>query len=64
MGIAPQIVEDLLRPAEGTFGVNDPVDFAERLQIASESGGFDEPRELPEEPKLAGVERSLKALEE
>jgi len=64
MGIAAQIIEDLLRPAEGTFGVNDPVDFAERLQIAGESGGFDQPREPPEESKLAGLERRLKALEE
>ena len=50
MDVAPQIVEDLLWSCERAFGVNDPVELAERLQIASEGRGFDEADELAEEP--------------
>lgn len=64
MGIAPQIVEDLLWPCEWAFGVDDPVEVAERLQIASERGGFEEPDEMPEEAQVASIERCLKAFKE
>jgi hypothetical protein len=64
MGVAPQIVEDLLWSCERAFGVNDPVELAERLQIASEGRGFDEAEELAEEPQVAGIERRLKAFKE
>jgi hypothetical protein len=64
MGVAPQIVEDLLWPCEWAFGVDDPVELAERLQIASEGGGFDEPGEMAEEAQAAGIERCLKTFKE
>ena len=63
VGVAPEIVKDLLWSAERAFGVDDPGEVTERLQIACESGGFDEPGEMPEEPQLAGFERGLKAFE-
>ena len=37
MGVAAEIVEDLLRPGERALGVDDPFDIAERRQIARES---------------------------
>ena len=36
MGVAAEIVEHLLRPAEGTLGVDDPFDVAQRLKMAGE----------------------------
>jgi hypothetical protein len=64
MGVAPKIIEDLLWPCEWAFGIDDPLELAERLQIASESGGFEELGEIPEEPQAAGIERCLEAFKE
>jgi alpha/beta superfamily hydrolase len=36
MRIAPQIMQHLLGPTEGTFGINDPIDVAQRLKMARE----------------------------
>lgn len=40
MGVAAQIVEDLLRSGERAFGIDDPFDIAERCQILGESRWF------------------------
>jgi len=64
MGVAPQIIEDLLWPCEWAFGIDDPLELAEWLQIAGESGGFEELGEMPEEPEAAGIERCFEAFKE
>src|SRR5439155_13183889 len=33
MGVAAEIVENLLRPAEGPLGIDHPLDLAQRLQM-------------------------------
>src|SRR5438132_11394098 len=37
MGVAAEIVENLLRPAEGPLGIDNPLDLAQRLQMCGES---------------------------
>src|SRR5438132_12192549 len=37
MGVAAEIVENLLRPAEGPRGIDHPLDLAQRLQMCGES---------------------------
>src|SRR5205807_2192482 len=64
VGVAAEIVENLLRPAERAFGVNDPFDAAQRLEMLAEGLGLGERRELAEEPQLGCIERLLQVLDE
>ena len=59
MGVAAQIVEDLLRSGEWAFGIDDPFDIAEHRQIVGEGGRLVQAGEIVEEPQLAAVERRL-----
>src|SRR5512139_2410143 len=64
MGVAPQIVEHLLRSGERTFGIDDPFEIAQRRQMAGERRRFAQAGESAEELQLAALERRLQALQE
>src|SRR5882724_3900114 len=64
MGVAAEIVEDLLRPAEGTLGVDHPLDLSQRLQRCGESRWFGEAGDVAEEVQRSSVESGLQALQE
>src|SRR5262249_48631802 len=64
MGVAAEIVEDLLRSGERAFGIDDPFDIAEPRQVAGESRRFVQAGESAEERELATVECRLQALQE
>jgi hypothetical protein len=49
MGIAPQVIEDLLGPSKGAFGIHNPIDVSDGLEIASKRRRFDEARKAAEE---------------
>jgi hypothetical protein len=59
MGVAAQIVENLLRSGEWAFGIDDPFDIAEHRQIVSEGGRLVQAGEIVEEPQLTAVKRRL-----
>jgi hypothetical protein len=49
MGIAPQVIENLLGPSKGAFGIHNPIDVSDGLEIASKRRRFDEARKVAEE---------------
>ncbi len=55
MGIARQIRRYGFWSSEGFFGIDDPVDFAKRLEECIESGLVDKVRVIAEEPQFPGV---------
>jgi hypothetical protein len=64
MSVAAQIVEDLLRSGERTFGIDDPFNVTERRQIAGESCRLAQAGERAEELQPVAVERRLQAFQE
>jgi hypothetical protein len=56
MGVAAEIVENLLRPAEGPLGVDHPLHLAQRLQMCGESRRVGEPPFLVRPPRWPEVE--------
>jgi hypothetical protein len=59
VGVAAEIGQHLLRPAEGRLGIDDPFNPAELAQPAGEGGGLFKAGETAEEPEFAGVEGGL-----
>lgn len=64
MRIAPQIMQYLLGPTEGALGINNPIDVAQRLKMASERRRLEEARKLAAQHEFLVVERCLQAFEE
>src|ERR1700723_870470 len=64
MGIAAEIVEHLLRAAEGSLRVDDPFYLTQRSQMGSEGRRFGERREVSEEAQRTGAKRGLQSLQE
>ena len=64
MGVAAEIVENLLRPAEGPLGVDHPLDLAQSLQMCGESRRAGDGSDVAEEVQRSSVERGLQALQE
>lgn len=64
MGVAPEIGENLLWPAEGTLGVDDPFELVEGVQLAAECRRFNQVREVAEELELGIIERRLETPQE
>ena len=63
MGIATQIVQNLLQSSEGAFGVHSLIDIGDRFKIAGKHCRFGETRKMAEEAELAGLVRGFKAFE-
>src|SRR5271168_2800523 len=61
MGIATEIIEDLLGSAERSLGIDHPANGAQRPQPGSEHGWRGQAAQIAEEPELAGIERRLEA---
>src|SRR5271169_1628791 len=59
VGVAAQVVHHLLRSGEGRFGVNDPLQVVQRIEITAESLGILKGRERRKEAEFAGVEGLL-----
>ena len=55
VGVAAEIVEHLLRPAERALGIDDPFDPAQRPQMGGEGRRFGEPGQLAEEVQLPAL---------
>src|SRR5271169_2493012 len=64
VGIAAQVVHHLLRSGEGRFGVDDPLQVVQRLEITAESLGILKGRERRKEAEFAGVEGLLQIGQE
>ena len=64
VGVAPEVVENLLGPGEGALGVDDPLGLAERLEVAGEGVGVIERGEGVAELEPAGAEGLLEPFEE
>ena len=64
MRVAAEIGQHLFRAAEGWFGIDDPLDLPQLIELAGEGGGFGERREFPEEAELACRERRVELGEE
>lgn len=64
MGVAAEIIEDLLRAGKGTFGIDHPSDIAELRHMAGESRWFVQAGKRSEEVQLAVVECRLQILHE
>src|SRR6202161_3224958 len=64
MGVAPEIGEDLRRPAKRLLGVNDPIDALRGDQTGGESRGIGQIREIAEEAEALRVEGGSQAFEE
>jgi hypothetical protein len=64
MGVPPEILQDLRRPAEGRLGVDHPLGRAEGHQSPREGGGVLEGRERAGEVELAVRVRRLQLREE
>ena len=59
MGVAAEIGQHLLGPAEGRLGIDDPVDAAQSVEAGGEGVGLGKTGEIAEEAELAGVEGGL-----
>src|ERR1700740_495677 len=64
VGIAAEILQDVLRSAEGWFGVDDPIFTEERTQPGGEELGMSERRELSRQVQLMALEGRLQAGDE
>ena len=64
VGIARQIGEHGLGPAERLLGVDHPLGLAQRFEIGSEGGVIGESPMIGEEPETAGGVRGAQHLEE
>ena len=64
VGVAPEVVEDLVGAGEGGLGVDDPLGLAEGLEVAGEGGGVIERGEGVAELEPAGAEGLLEPFEE
>jgi hypothetical protein len=63
VGVASQVVENLLGPGKGSFGIDDPFCLAERCEINREGRGNLKLLEGGKEMQLAVVEGLLQQLE-
>ncbi len=64
VGVAAEVVEHLLWPAEGRLGIDDPVDAARRLQLLGKASGLVEVDEGSAEDQLACPESLVEGFEE
>ena len=64
VGIAAEILQDVIGPAEGWFGVDDPVFAEERTQPGSEELGMGERCEFSGQVQLTAFEGRLQAGDE
>jgi hypothetical protein len=64
MGVAAEILEDLLRPSEGSFGVDHPLDLAKFPEVEGEGGWLGERQEIAEESHSTGIERHFETFQE
>ena len=64
VSVAAEIGQDLFWSAEGSLGVDDPVDLARPGEVATEGGRFGEAGEVAKEPQACGVEGGLQAFQE
>src|ERR1700761_6831985 len=64
MGIAAEIVEHLLRAAEGSLRIDNPLYLAQRSQMRGEDRRFGERRKISEEAECTGAKRGLQSLQE
>src|SRR5208337_492904 len=64
VGVAAQVVDHLLRSGEGRFGVDDPFQVVQRIEITAESPGILKGRERRKEAEFAGVEGLLQIGQE
>src|SRR5258707_15402268 len=63
MGVAAEIDQDLCGSAEGTLGVDNPVDALHGFDATSESVGRGQRPKIAEEPQGAGVEGRRQTFE-
>ena len=63
MGVAAEIGQHLLRPAEGSLGIDDPRDAAQACDPAGKGSGVCEPGKIAEEAEFAPLERALQVLD-
>ena len=64
VGVAAEVVEDLVGAGEGALGVDDPLGLAEGLEVAGEGVGIVESGEGVAELEPAGAEGLLEQFEE
>ena len=64
VGVAAEVVEDLVGAGEGGLGVDDPLGLAEGLEVAGEGGGVIESGQGVAELEPAGAEGLLEQFEE
>jgi hypothetical protein len=63
MSVASDVVEYLLGPGKGWFGIDDPFSFPERIEIGSEGSWVVKLKERGKEMQLTGVEGLLQQLQ-
>ncbi len=64
MGVAAEIGEHCRRPGEGSLGIDDPLDLAQRRQIRGEGVALGERRVSAEEVEAAGLMGCCELLQE
>ena len=64
MGVAAEILQDLFRSGERTFGIDDPIELARLSETAREGGGLAQASQIAREPERAGGKCGFKPLEE
>ena len=64
MGVAGEIAQDFLRPAEGALAVDSPVCVVHRAQIGGEHLRIDKPGKLAEELQFTGVISGAQLVQE
>ena len=64
MGISTQIFKYLLRTPERRLGIDDPVFFAQRIEVAAEHTSLAQRLLWAEEPEFAGIEEFLDGVEQ
>ena len=64
VGIAAEIGEHLLGSAEGSLGVDNPVNLAQGRKMPGESGRIGEVREIAKEADLTVLKRDLQFCKE
>ncbi len=64
MGVAAEIVEHLLRAAERSLGVDNPVGPAQRSQMPGERGWLDQRGKVSEKVQCTGIEGGRQPLQE
>ena len=62
MGIATEIIENLLGSAERSLGIDHPANGAQRPQAGGEDGWRGQAGQIAEEPELAGIECRLEGM--